>query len=1306
MKMPALSRTLAVAGAALLTLAPIVPASAAPTTGTLPSSAAMLAVPGDDGPTVYHVDCDATASGIGTIDRPLTSLAAVSVLDLGPGDAVLFQRGSTCEGALTTQGSGEPGAPIVIDAYGDAAEPPPHIAGGGVPAAVLLDDQQHWEIRNLEITNTDAAEGDRFRSIRRGLVVKNTDQGQLSHFRLENLYIHDVTGENKKDLNGSGGIQLEVHPGTVPSWFDGVVIANNRIEDVNRSGINMSSAWMCRQEMAWDASFCSTANRAANPWVPSTNLVIRDNVVDGTGGDGIVVQMNRGAWVEGNVVMDAANRANQGSNAGLWAWNADDTVFRGNTVAGTKRLAGNNDGTSFDIDYGTRNTVFEYNVSYGNEGGMVFYCGCAASWLPNAGFASEGVYRYNVSIGELNRSGFLSGATDGAFYNNTVLITDPSQSEFLSVNASGSSVLFANNLVISTVAGIQTAPETAPNIMTWRNNAFYGAGSWPGTTADGNRYAGLDALPAAVRAEVERLAAIDYTTVTGELDLTSLAFDVPELAGAGIPVAEAGVTDLYGAPLPSCGIDVGARQFSEPVEGACDLPDSLTDGEVEVSVPAASTVRVSASIEPGAQLSVRNTAGLVQTARPVADGPEVYAVVRTTAGEDELDLICDGVCTGIAVSTVDDVVVDGSFESLETTYNDRRTSPWSRWNTGRTTSGVASGDHSLRLTPGSTGAGSELVGMPVRPGAVYDLAGWVSAASAGPAGLALGVKWGPGTVETGTAVNAHATAVGVLEHVTARVQIPADVDTVTLYCYQPAASGISTCDDVTLTPVAPAPAAIDRQPVSAVVPAGAVGHLGVGIAADRPATIEWQRSTGGAWQTVTTDLFGTTVAATSPALAVEPDDGIRYRAVVTDTATGEQTVTSEATVTERAAFSSDAGALLGLDLVSAPTQRVYLVGDELDAAGLVVDARFENGTYRVGDVDALDVDESAFSPWRLGTYEVPVSLTDGAVTHSTSFEVEVRDRIASTVGCADAGATLTASFHQTEWGQFPASLACDGNAQTSWSTWASAANRAADTLTADFTEPRRFAGIEIDWFESVPVSATVQVRDAAGEWQDAAAAVTGISLVSQRATSTVAFDEAAETDGVRVVAAYDAAAGGYVKVAEVRFVVEVQQSPSSDAALASLAIDGRALADFAPDTLAYTAVWGDEAPVVTADAAHPGALVTVTGATLDAPTAQVVVTAADAVTSRTYTVAFDTSGVVLPGEPGEPGAPGGPLPGLPGAPDSVGGAAPDADGLSATGGQLTPLWLPALLLVAGGLVTVVAIRLRRGKVETGVVDRP
>ncbi|NUR90308.1 MAG: right-handed parallel beta-helix repeat-containing protein, partial [Nonomuraea sp.] len=75
---------------------------------------AGLAATGLTAPAVshtYHVDCGAPAGR-------LTTLAQVNALNLGPGDRVLFRRGTTCTGTLAPKGSGAPGRPIVVGTYG------------------------------------------------------------------------------------------------------------------------------------------------------------------------------------------------------------------------------------------------------------------------------------------------------------------------------------------------------------------------------------------------------------------------------------------------------------------------------------------------------------------------------------------------------------------------------------------------------------------------------------------------------------------------------------------------------------------------------------------------------------------------------------------------------------------------------------------------------------------------------------------------------------------------------------------------------------------------------------------------------------------------------------------------------------------------------------------------------------------------------------------------------------------------------------------------------------------------------------
>lgn len=252
------------------------------------------------------------------------------------------------------------------------------------------------------------------------------------------------------------------------SWFDDTVISDNRIENVNRSGINMSTAWKCRAEMAWDSP-CDPRRPTERPFTPSTGLIIRNNTLEGVGGDGIVVQMNEGAIVEGNYLKDGANRSNS-HNAGIWVWNSDDTLFQYNVVTNTQKIS-QNDGTAWDADYGSRNTVFQYNLAYDNAGGGMFFCGCGNWKIEGLGFATDATYRYNLSVGDgqaadlldvpgnenTDRFQFLSGVTDSSSYNNTIILPedlpDVSGEEGYRLNGTndtGSGLLLANNLYVTT----------------------------------------------------------------------------------------------------------------------------------------------------------------------------------------------------------------------------------------------------------------------------------------------------------------------------------------------------------------------------------------------------------------------------------------------------------------------------------------------------------------------------------------------------------------------------------------------------------------------------------------------------------------------------------------------------------------------------------------------------------------------------------------------------------------------------------------------------------------------------------------
>ena len=70
--------------------------------------------------TAYYVDCSqGDDSNEGTSpSQAWESLEHVNRTIFQPGEGIFFKRGTTCDGALTPQGSGEEGEPIIMGAYG------------------------------------------------------------------------------------------------------------------------------------------------------------------------------------------------------------------------------------------------------------------------------------------------------------------------------------------------------------------------------------------------------------------------------------------------------------------------------------------------------------------------------------------------------------------------------------------------------------------------------------------------------------------------------------------------------------------------------------------------------------------------------------------------------------------------------------------------------------------------------------------------------------------------------------------------------------------------------------------------------------------------------------------------------------------------------------------------------------------------------------------------------------------------------------------------------------------------------------
>lgn len=429
-------------------------------------AATALAVPAQAAhhrPGTFHVDCAATAPGDGSRHHPWTGLADANAHTFGPGDRLLFHRGSTCTGTLAPRGAGSASAPVTISDYGSGHASRAVIDGAGAHDAILLADTQHYRVSDLEITNA-ADPG----TERNGIRLRLTDYGTARGFELDHLYIHDVRGGDFKTLTGSSAIHIAVEGTTRASSYDGLDIHHNLIEDVDREGVYFKSTYSKRDLVG------NQQDPAAYPgdWTPSTHVRISYNTLRSIGGDGMKLDTTAGARVDHNRV-DGFQLRSPSANAGIWTFNTDDTTIEYNEVSG----GGNtHDGMSFDADGASRHTVFQYNYSHDNKGGFLLVC-------PYSGAKTvDTVARYNVSRndGERLLQNCWGPILNTQVYNNTFVNSKDTVPKYLvqDDNSSPGTTVheqhITNNLFVSEGTGGYGFTSPTPGLA-FDHNAFHGA---------------------------------------------------------------------------------------------------------------------------------------------------------------------------------------------------------------------------------------------------------------------------------------------------------------------------------------------------------------------------------------------------------------------------------------------------------------------------------------------------------------------------------------------------------------------------------------------------------------------------------------------------------------------------------------------------------------------------------------------------------------------------------------------------------------------------------------------------------------
>jgi len=326
----------------------------------------------------FYVDAQkGSDSNTGTLpEQAFASLEKVNSLILKEGTQVLFKSGTSYTGQLKPKGLGQPNNPIIISKYG--GDEKPIINGEGqFLAALHIYNMAYVEIRDLEITNT----GGERQNGRRGVIVEAENCGVAKHIILDNLFIHDVNGSLVKSKGGGSAILWRNHGEKYVTTFDSLIIQNCHLKDCTRNGIN------------------ARGYTRRDNWHPSTNVIIRNNLLEGIPGDGIVPIGTNGALIEYNVMRDCPDILSHAeAAAGIWPWSADNTLIQFNEVAGHTAKW---DGQGFDSDWNCLNTTIQYNYSHDNYGGFLLVCnkGNTINTPSNIGTKNT-IVRYNVSVND------------------------------------------------------------------------------------------------------------------------------------------------------------------------------------------------------------------------------------------------------------------------------------------------------------------------------------------------------------------------------------------------------------------------------------------------------------------------------------------------------------------------------------------------------------------------------------------------------------------------------------------------------------------------------------------------------------------------------------------------------------------------------------------------------------------------------------------------------------------------------------------------------------------------------------------
>ncbi|MBZ3905802.1 discoidin domain-containing protein [Streptomyces griseiscabiei] len=438
------------------------------------------------------------------------TLGKANATTFAPGDRVLLKAGAQWQDEqLWPKGSGAAGRPITVSAYGDPDARRPYIATNGkvrspfradgtknpatvgLTGAIVLRNQQYWNINNVELSNdddfaTDITTGTYVRdgimiSINADLLAGGADS-VMDHFRISDVYVHHLDGPSTWQRIHYGAVNFQVfgsrsykNYGTGGYYFKDVRIENNTFENVELHAVQFAFNWFAADGA--DAGQYDESGKWHEGWeqlwVRTRDLYSRDvyighNYAESVGQGAIQLANTKHMTVEYNEVNGYLERYDAVSCA-LYLWAGADSVMQFNEVYGGPD--NEYDGTPWDLEYTNFNVTYQFNYSHDN----------AAGWMAYMGNSANSIARYNLSVNDngVLVKNMLSTNYSPTYFTNNTFVYDGADLDYVHDETFLSRVYFLNNVFYNTS---ETRPTTwyrrtgALRQAVFAHNDYYEAG--------------------------------------------------------------------------------------------------------------------------------------------------------------------------------------------------------------------------------------------------------------------------------------------------------------------------------------------------------------------------------------------------------------------------------------------------------------------------------------------------------------------------------------------------------------------------------------------------------------------------------------------------------------------------------------------------------------------------------------------------------------------------------------------------------------------------------------------------------------